>query len=43
MDSISTPLIVAETAKKEPLDIPEGFTLDFSRTYGAAALHFIVR
>jgi 16S rRNA (guanine966-N2)-methyltransferase len=36
-------LIVAETAKKEALEIPEGFTLLFSRFYGDTALHFIVR
>ncbi len=36
-------LIVGETAKKEALEIPEGFTLQFSRYYGDTALHFIER
>lgn len=36
-------LIAAETAKKEALEIPEGFTLLFSRYYGDTALHFITR
>lgn len=34
-------LIVAETAKKEELEIPEGFALLFTRFYGDTALHFI--
>jgi 16S rRNA (guanine966-N2)-methyltransferase len=34
-------LIVAETAKKERLDLPEGFFSLFTRYYGETALHFI--
>ena len=34
-------LIVAETAKRETLDVPGGFTLLFSRFYGDTGLHFI--
>lgn len=34
-------LIVAETAKKEPLEIPQGFSLLLSRFYGDTGLHFI--
>ncbi len=34
-------LIVAETAKKEPLELPEGFELLFSRFYADTGLHFI--
>jgi 16S rRNA (guanine966-N2)-methyltransferase len=37
------PLIVAEMAKKEALDIPEGFSTLFSRFYGDTGLHFITR
>ncbi len=40
---VKHPLIVAETAKKEKLEIPEGFKLEFSRFYGDTGLHFIVR
>ena len=36
-------LILAETAKKEALPIPEGFSILFSRSYGDTALHFIAR
>jgi 16S rRNA (guanine966-N2)-methyltransferase len=36
-------LIVAETAKKEALEMPGGFTILFSRFYGDTALHFIKR
>lgn len=36
-------LIVAETAKKEVLEIPDDFKLLFSRFYGDTALHFLVR
>jgi 16S rRNA (guanine966-N2)-methyltransferase len=36
-------LIMAETAKKETLELAEGFTALLSRSYGAAALHFISR
>ncbi|MFY9287321.1 MAG: RsmD family RNA methyltransferase [Alphaproteobacteria bacterium] len=36
-------LILAETAKKEALEIPEGFTEQFARYYGDTALHFITR
>jgi 16S rRNA (guanine966-N2)-methyltransferase len=38
-----SPLIVAETAKKEALDMPDDFNLLFSRSYGDTALHFITR
>lgn len=34
-------LIVAETAKKEELLLPHGFTLVLSRFYGDTALHFV--
>jgi len=36
-------LIMAETAKKEILELPEGFQTLFSRYYGDTALHFITR
>jgi 16S rRNA (guanine966-N2)-methyltransferase len=36
-------LIVAETAKKEILEIPGSFVSQFSRFYGDTALHFITR
>jgi 16S rRNA (guanine966-N2)-methyltransferase len=36
-------VLVAETAKKEKFEAPEGFTLKLSRTYGIATLHFLVR
>ena len=36
-------LILAETAKKEDLELPEGFRMLFSRFYGDTALHFIAR
>jgi len=34
-------LIVAETARKEVLEIPENFALLFSRFYGDTAVHFL--
>jgi 16S rRNA (guanine966-N2)-methyltransferase len=37
------PLVLAETAKKEDLDMPEGFKNLFSRFYGDTGLHFLVR
>ncbi len=37
------PLILAETAKKEALEIPEEFQVLFSRYYGDTALHFLTR
>jgi len=37
------PLILAETASKEKLVMPDGFNLIFTRTYGETALHFINR
>jgi 16S rRNA (guanine966-N2)-methyltransferase len=36
-------LLIAETAKKEPLEIPENFTPLFSRFYADTALHFVAR
>jgi 16S rRNA (guanine966-N2)-methyltransferase len=36
-------LIVAETAKKEPLELPDNFVPLFSRLYADTALHFVVR
>lgn len=36
-------VVVAEVAKKEAFEIPEGFTLKLSRTYGIATLHFLTR
>ena len=36
-------LIVAETAKKETLAVPAGFTTVFARGYGEPMLHFIIR
>ncbi|MDX2028004.1 MAG: 16S rRNA (guanine(966)-N(2))-methyltransferase RsmD [Alphaproteobacteria bacterium] len=36
-------LIVAETAKKETLDLPEGYVVTLSRYYADTGLHFIVR
>jgi len=36
-------LVMAEIAKKETLELPEGFVALFSRSYGVAALHFISR
>lgn len=36
-------VVVAEVAKKEKFEVPEGFTLKVSRTYGIATLHFLVR
>lgn len=36
-------LILAETAKKETLDVPAGFTRIHDRAYGDTALHFIIR
>jgi 16S rRNA (guanine966-N2)-methyltransferase len=36
-------LIMAETAKKETLEVPEGFVELFARYYGDTALHFISR
>jgi 16S rRNA (guanine966-N2)-methyltransferase len=36
-------LIIAETAKKEPLELPENFAPLFSRFYADTALHFVVR
>lgn len=36
-------LILAETAKKEALQLPEGFAILLSRFYGEPALHFIAR
>jgi 16S rRNA (guanine966-N2)-methyltransferase len=36
-------LIVAETAKNEPLELPEGFTTLFARGYGETVLGFISR
>ena len=36
-------LIVAETAKKESLELPAGFTTLFTRGYGEPLLHFISR
>lgn len=38
----SNALIVAETAKKEPLELPENFTPLFSRSYADTAVHFVV-
>lgn len=37
------PLIIAETAKKEALELSPEFTTLFSRYYGIAALHFVLR
>jgi len=34
-------LLLAETAKKEDLPLPDGYTLLFSRFYGDTGLHFI--
>ena len=34
-------LVVAETARKEELPLPDGFSLMFSRFYGDTGLHFI--
>jgi 16S rRNA (guanine966-N2)-methyltransferase len=34
-------LIVIETAKKEPLELPENFAPLFSRFYGDTAVHFV--
>jgi 16S rRNA (guanine966-N2)-methyltransferase len=34
-------LIIAETAKKEALEVPESFAPVFSRAYGDTALHFL--
>jgi len=34
-------LIVCETAKKEPLELPDNFAPVFSRFYGDTALHFV--
>lgn len=34
-------LVVAETARKEPVEVPAGFLPIFSRFYGDTALHFI--
>lgn len=36
-------VLVAEVAKKENFEVPEGFTLKVSRTYGIATLHFLIR
>lgn len=36
-------VIVAETAKKEPLDPLEGFEIIVSRNYGDTSLHFLLR
>ncbi len=36
-------LIVAETAKKETLELPSGYDICFTRTYGDTALHFVTR
>lgn len=36
-------LVIVETAKKEPLELPENFTPLFSRLYADTALHFVVR
>lgn len=35
-------LIIAETAKKEPLELPENFAPLFSRFYADTALHFVM-
>ena len=35
-------LIIAETARKEPLELPDNFTPLFSRFYADTALHFVV-
>ncbi|MBV8060186.1 MAG: 16S rRNA (guanine(966)-N(2))-methyltransferase RsmD [Alphaproteobacteria bacterium] len=37
------PLIVAETARKEELTVPEGFAILLARFYGDTGLHFIKR
>lgn len=37
----SDALIITETARKEPLEIPENFTPLFSRFYADTALHFL--
>jgi 16S rRNA (guanine966-N2)-methyltransferase len=37
------PLILGETAKKEILELPQGFAILFSRFYGDTALHFVGR
>lgn len=37
------PLIVAETARKETLEMPMGFAILLSRFYGDTGLHFIKR
>jgi 16S rRNA (guanine966-N2)-methyltransferase len=36
-------LVVVETAKKEPLELPENFAPFFSRFYADTALHFVAR
>jgi 16S rRNA (guanine966-N2)-methyltransferase len=36
-------LVVAETAKKEPLELPDNFMPLFSRAYADTALHFVQR
>lgn len=36
-------VVVVEVAKKEIFEVPEGFTLKLSRTYGIATLHFLIR
>ncbi len=36
-------VVVAEVEKKESFEVPEGYTLKTSRTYGIATLHFMIR